>query len=437
MSAFVQTSLIGVAIAATFVVFFTVKPLRRLPVGLVMIAAAIVGALADGWGIPLRHLVEGSLYFFYLMMVIAAGMILVKTLEKSGMLDALTRGVISRFYRFPGIVLSLLILVYIVPGMLTGSAPATVLSTGVIMAPILLRMGIPKIETAAILAVGSIAAQQAPPVNVPIMIMATGAFFAYQGFALPLLILNIPLAIITVLYLGRRFVSVDRLRHVAAEMAAARDRSKDPPSLLLYVPLLAVAVLWATPRIFYRAVPDLATPLTFMIGSVVAVFTGRRFNYLQACREAMREAQTVLGLFVGVGVLVQVLSLTGVRGLIATMTVSLPRAFLYPASAVVAPLLGGPLVPFGTAAVIGPPMVLAFQDVNIFIVASGLALLIGLGCLVPPTNIGGVFACQVVGVERYGPVFRRCIVPALYALIAGMIFMIFADRIGAMSIFRQ
>ncbi len=434
MSAFLRTSLIGLIIAAVFVVAFSVRPLRRLPVGLIMILAAIVGALADGWGVPVRHLVEGSLYFFYLMMVIAAGMILVKTLEKSGMLDALTRSVITRFYRYPAIVLSLLILVYIVPGMLTGSAPATVLSTGVIMAPILLRMGIPKIDTAAILAVGSIAAQQAPPVNVPILIMATGAFFSYQGFTLPLLILNIPLAIFTVLYLGRRHVSVERLKAVVAEMV--QSRGDDPPSLLLYAPPLVVAVLWASPRIFYRTVPDLATPLTFVIGSLVATYTGRKFNYLQAAKEAMRDAQTVLGLFVGVGVLVQILSLTGVRGLIATATVSLPRAWLYPATAVVAPLLGGPLVPFGTAAVIGPPMVLAFQDVNIFILASGLALLMGLGCLVPPTNIGGVFACQVVGVERYGPVFRRAIIPAAYAMIMGLLFMIFADRIGALSLFK-
>ena len=433
MSVFLRASLIGLAIATTFAVSFAWRPLRRLPVGLIMILAAVVGALLDGWGIPVRHLVEGSLYFFYLMLVIASGMILVKTLEKSGMLDALTRGVITRFYRYPAIVLSLLILVYIVPGMLTGSAPATILSTGVIMAPILLRMGIPKIETAAILAVGSIAAQQAPPVNVPVMIMATGAFFSYQGFTLPLLILNVPLAIFTVLYLGRRYVSVDRLKEVVAEMAHSGAERR---GLLLYVPLLVVAVLWAFPRIFYGTIPDLATPLTFMLGSIVAAYTGRRFNYLQAARDAMREAQTVLGLFVGVGVLVQILSLTGVRGLIATTTVSLPREWLYPASALVAPLLGGPLVPFGTAAVIGPPMVLAFQDVNIIILTSGLALLMGLGCLVPPTNIGGVFACQVVGVDRYGPVFRKAIVPAAYAMAMGLLFMVFADRIGGLSLFK-
>jgi hypothetical protein len=306
------------------------------------------------------------------------------------------------------------------------------LSTGVIMAPILLRMGIPKIETAAILAVGSIAAQQAPPVNVPIMIMATGAFFAYQGFTLPLLILNIPLALVTVLYLGRRYVSVDRLKQVAGEMTAAGSR----PGPLLYLPLVVVAVLWSAPRIFYGTFPDVATPLAFVVGSLVAVYTGRRFNYLTACREAMGEAKVVLGLFVGVGVLVQILSLTGVRGLIATETVSLPRTLLYPAAAVVAPLLGGPLVPFGTAAVIGPPAVLAFQDVNIFILASGLALLIGLGCLIPPTNIGGVFACQVVGVNEYWPVFKRSLVPALYALIVGVLFMVFANSIGALAIFK-
>jgi len=67
-----------------------------------------------------------------------------------------------------------------------------------------MKMGIPKLETAAILAMGSIAGQQAPPVNVPIMIICTSVFMPYEGFMAPLALINFPLGIFSILLLGRR-----------------------------------------------------------------------------------------------------------------------------------------------------------------------------------------------------------------------------------------
>ena len=98
------------------------------------------------------------------------------------------------------------------PAMLTGSAPASVLSTGVLVLPILLEIGVSKDDAAAIIALGSLFGMVAPPVNVPAMLIGTGVYMPYEGFAIPLLFLTLPLAIFSVLYIGRRSVSkVDNL----------------------------------------------------------------------------------------------------------------------------------------------------------------------------------------------------------------------------------
>ena len=108
-------------------------------------------------------------------------------------------------------------------------------------------------------------------------------------------------------------------------------------------------------------------------------------------------------LFTGIGVLIQSMALTGVRGLIATVTISLPRYILFTGFSIVGILLPGVLVTFGTAAVLGPPYILAVQDLNSIIFSSGAALIMGIGCLVPPTGIGGLFAMRWWAKRSTGP----------------------------------
>ena len=135
-------------------------------------------------------------------------------------------------------------------------------------------------------------------------------------------------------------------------------------------------------------------------------------------------------LFTGIGVLIESMALTGVRGLIATTTISLPRILLFTGFSITGILLPGVLVSFGTAAVIGPPYILALQDLNSIMLSCGASLIMGLGCLVPPTGIGGLFAMRVVGETKYWPIFKKCLVPALFALAVALLFMIYANEIG-------
>ncbi len=426
-SAFAQTTMLLLVMGAVIGVCFSIPRLRKhLPDGMILLLAGVVATLVDGWGFAVRHWVEGSFYFFNLILTIASGMVMVDIFKESGLLASLTRTLIQRFYNYPSLLLSLLMVIIMFPGMVTGSAPACVLTTGVMIAPILMRMGIPRIETAAILAMGSIAGQQAPPVNVPIMIICTSVFMPYEGFTIPLALLNFSLGVFSILVIGRKHVTVERLKEIAAEPA---EPDLPPESFRFYSPLLLLVVLLSGPRLI-PGWPDMSTPLPFMIVSLYGLFTGKPLNFFRCSKQTFDHATGMIILFTGIGVLIQSMALTGVRGLIATITISLPRYVLFSGFTLVGTLLPGVLVTFGAAAVLGPPYILALQDLNSIILSCGAALIMGLGCLVPPTGIGGLFAMRVVGETRYWPIFKKCLVPALFALILGLLFMIYANEIG-------
>lgn len=426
-NAFAQTSMLLVVMGAVIAACFAIPQLKkRLPDGMILILAGVVATLVDGWGFAIRHWVEGSFYFLPLILTIVTGMVMVDVFKNNGMLGTLTQTLIKRFYKYPSVLLSFLMLIIMFPGMVTGSAPACVLTTGVMIAPILMKMGIPRISTAAILAMGSIAGQQAPPVNVPVMIICTSVFMPYEGFMAPLALLNFPLGIFSILFLGRRYVTVERLKAIAEEPG---DADLPPNSFKLYSPVLLLTILLSGPRLV-PGWPDVSTPLPFLIVSVLALFTGKRINFFTSSKQTFGDAMNMIVLFTGIGVLIQSMALTGVRGLIATVTISLPRYILFTGFSIVGILLPGVLVTFGTSAVLGPPYILALQNLNSIILTSGASLIMGIGCLIPPTGIGGLFAMRVVGEEKYWPIFKKCLIPAIVALVLGLLFMIYASDIG-------
>src|SRR5512139_3402198 len=112
-SAFAQTTMILTVMGAVVAVCFSVPQLRkRLPDGMIILLAGVVGGLADGWWPPpIRQYVEGEFYFFYLILTIGSGMVMVDVFKESGLLYALTRTLLRRFYRTPSLLLSFLMFI--------------------------------------------------------------------------------------------------------------------------------------------------------------------------------------------------------------------------------------------------------------------------------------------------------------------------------------
>lgn len=187
----------------------------RLPVSFSMVIGAVAGALAGGQGVPLRHLYEGTFTYVDTMLIITTAMFFMAVTQKSGALEALNAAIVTHFARVPALMLVLLMLVVMFPGMITGSSTAAVLSSGSLVAPILLLVGIPKEKAGAIIAIGAIMGMAAPPINIPAMLIGGGVDMPYIGFGFPLLLLTVPCAIFAVLFLGlpyARHLDVEKLK---------------------------------------------------------------------------------------------------------------------------------------------------------------------------------------------------------------------------------
>ena len=158
----------------------------KLPVGVSMMIAAIVGAIEGGVGTEtIRMLVEGEFGYVDTILTISTAMIFMKIIEESGALDALSSLIIEKFHRFPAILLVLIMLIIMFPGMITGSSTAAVLSAGTIMAPVLTLMGIDAVAAGAIIAMGGLLGMIAPPVNTAALIICAGIDVPYVGLRAP------------------------------------------------------------------------------------------------------------------------------------------------------------------------------------------------------------------------------------------------------------
>ena len=419
--------IIFIAMVGTFVIgCFALK----LPVSVSMVLAAVIGALCGGQGIPIRHLVEGTFSYVDTILVIATAMIFMRVIQKSGALDALSTLIVQKFHRFPALVLCMVMLIIMFPGMITGSSTASVLSAGSIMAPVLMLMGVPVLETASIIALGGLLGMIAPPVNIPAMIIGGGIDIPYVGFEGPLMLLTFPLAILFVLMLGYKYAK-------KMDYEVVKDKLNKEPGekfgFRLYIPILLAIVLMVVNKTV-PAIPDLGMPLVFLISAAVGCFTGYKFNVLETCKEAINTVLPVLGILMGVGMFIQIMTLTGVRGLIVTSCLSLPNWALYVAMAVSIPLFGA-VSSYGASSVLGVPFLLAMLTQNQIITAAAISLVAALGDMMPPTALAGIFAAQVVGMERYTPILKKCLIPSLIIILWAVAIILLSNTLAPYIVF--
>ncbi len=383
----------------------------KLPIAVAMSGAAIAGAVAAGFGLPLRHLVEGMFGYLDTILIIASAMIFMKSVERIGLLEGMAAWLIRKFRNAPISLSFGIMLLIMFPGMITGSSTAAVLTSGALVAPVLVRLGVPALQTAAAIAMGAIYGMIAPPINLPAMIIGGGIDMPYVGFGLPLLVCTVPLAIVTALLL-----LTPHLRKGAGDEEALQAEllrmERNPMSFRLFLPLLVLVVLMGGERLFPRVWPGLGMPLDFLLAAASGLLSGVRWNPLETATDAIRDALPVMGILMGVGMFIQVMTLTGVRGFVVVSALAIPAWLLYLSIATSLPLFGA-VSAFGSASVLGVPFLLALLGRNEIIVASALSLICGLGDLMPPTALAGIFAAQVVGEKNYFKVLKYCLVPGI------------------------
>lgn len=402
----------------------------KLPVSIAMVASSIVGAFVGGQGLALRHLVEGTFAYVDTILVIATAMIFMRVIQASGALDAIASVIIERFHKVPALMLCMIMLIIMFPGMITGSSTACVLTAGSIMAPVLMMMGVPMLETACILAMGGMLGMIAPPTNIPAMIIGAGIDIPYSGFGLPLSLMTFPLAFGFAIWFGYKYVKKMDYLQVKAKL---NTESREKFGFRIYIPLILAIVLMIINKAV-PAIPDIGMPLVFLLSALVGCFTGYKFNLPKVMKEALESVLPVLGILMGVGMFIQIMTLTGVRGFIVTNCMSLPGWALYVVLAISMPLFGA-VSSYGSASVLGVPFLLAFLSKDQIIVAAALSLIASLGDMMPPTALAGIFAAQVTGMKKYTPILVKCLGPCLLIIAVGIFFIVFANRLAPFIVF--
>ncbi len=101
----------------------------------------------------------------------------------------------------------------------------------------------------------------------------------------------------------------------------------------VYIPLFVLVILMLLTKIF-KIIPDIGMPLLFVVSAAVGLFTGRRVNSVETIQEALHSSLPVMGILMGVGMFIQVMTLTGVRGFIVMTCLGLPESLRLLASGV-------------------------------------------------------------------------------------------------------
>jgi GntP family gluconate:H+ symporter len=398
--------------------------LFKLPTGVALALSAVVGALAAGEGFPVRHLVEGTFGFLDAILIIATAMIYMKVLEATGSLGTISYQMIKTFYRWPTLMMIMIGIFVMFPGMLTGLSSACIMTTGALVVPALIAMGIPVTAVGSFIAMMAVYGMIAPPINIPVMIIGGGVDMPYIGFEVPLLLATFPLAIGTAIVFRLKYIKKIEINDILSKLP---EPSFKKHGLKLFIPLIVVVVLMLGIRIIPQIIPDIGIPLIFVIGTITAYGTGKKFNIFKLSKPAIIDALPVMAILVGVGMLVQIMTLTGVRGFLAVSALKLPEVLRYIGIAVLMPAFGSA---YASASVLGVPLVYVFLGKNEIYVASALSLMAGLGDLMPPPSLLCVFAAQLVGEKNHYRILRKSIPYIIASLIVGIVMIMFASEIG-------
>jgi CitMHS family citrate-Mg2+:H+ or citrate-Ca2+:H+ symporter len=197
-------------------------------------------------------------------------------------------------------------------------------------------------------------------------------------------------------------------------------------------------VLLAAGRVFPFSFPILGLPLMFMAAALLTfLLSPVRIEFWRTSRETVHQLLPLVGTLTCAGILVQIMTLTGVRGLIAITTVTLPVTVVFLTLFLILPVSETVLM-WGSAPVLGVPLVLFFNTIglNPVVALAGMTIIWPLGDAIPPTAIIGRLTVATVGMkEPYSKFLKYCLVPAIIIAIVGTLMVVFSKKLAFLTVF--
>lgn len=395
-----------------------------------MVITAVVGALVGGLGFPVRLLVEGTFTYFDVAFTFLTASIFINFYSATGAMDALVRGMVDRFYDSKWVLFFLLAVIMLIPGALTGAGSVSMFVVGGMVATVLRFMGIRDARIVAFVYVTSMLAAVAPPINLWVMLMCAQANMPYVGFDVPLLAPIVLITVFTVFYLLRGGSPQPKADILASLPEAPRGTN----AFRIATPLVVFVVLLVLSKYAAFFMPILGIPLIFLISTLVAmILSPRRLGpagWYRVLTDTSEQVFPLLATVISVGVLVNIMTSTGVRGLIAINFVTLPVYLIYTFALIVLPFAQGSLS-YSSGIILGTPLIFLFNSVgvNVTIVATALSLIFPLGDCLPPSRISGRVAIDVSGYKgSYMSFLRAILVPALFMGLVALGMLVYANQ---------
>ncbi len=426
---------IGIILGA-MVLAYAVAKAARLTVEISMFLAALTGGLVGVvFGTPpatdlLRHLVEGSSTYLDVILVFSTATIFMAIVNESGGVNYIVRATIRAFHDKRLAALLILMFIVLVPGALTGAGSISLLVVGAPVALALRLLGISQKRAAAILFIVAGLSAAAPPVNIWAMILCAGTAIPYVGFELPLAVPVLVCGVFTMLVLGWK-------KERSTDLATAlKDMPEVPVKMTWWRVLLPFLVFFGTValyRLFPFKTPILGLPLQFTLSALTAwLVSPQKIRFLTLSRKTVKRLLPLIATVVIVGMLQQIMTATGVRGMLSFAVISIPLVFLLISLAIVIPVSEGVLT-YGAAAVLGIPLIWYLDSIGFHatVAIAGLTLLWPLGDGLPPTALIGRLSVMVSDYKgSYWEFLRSTWLPWLFITIVGILMVVYSAKLS-------
>jgi CitMHS family citrate-Mg2+:H+ or citrate-Ca2+:H+ symporter len=185
-------------------------------------------------------------------------------------------------------------------------------------------------------------------------------------------------------------------------------------------------------RIWPFSVPILGLPLEFAIATVIALaLSPKKINILRISRDTMKRLLPLLATMIVVGMLQQIMTATGVRGMLSFAVISTPLIALFISLAVIIPASEAVLT-YGGAAVFGIPLVWFLDSIGLHatVAIAGLSFLWPLGDGLPPTALIGRLSVMVSEYkDSYWRFLRTTWLPWVVITVVGILMVVFSARL--------
>lgn len=416
---------------AAMVVVFALCSWKLKSPEISMAITAVVGALVAGLGFPVRFVVEGMFTYLDLALIFLTATVFINVYSETGAMRAIIRALVNRFYSHKWVLFFFLAVLMLIPGAITGAGSVSILVVGGMVSTVLAYMGIPSKRIAAFVFVMAILSAAAPPINLWAMLMAAGANMPYVGFDMVLLVPVAIVTVFTVFFLGRGGVPEAKEKI----MALLPEPVHDVSWWRIALPPFVMVALFISAKYAAFHIPVIGLSLTFVLSTIVALLVNPQHTKLSRLFEVMtttvEQVFPLVATMVSVGILVNIMAASGVRGLIAITFVTLPVLLIYVTALFFAPMAQGSLS-YGSAVILGTPLIFLFNSIgaNVTIVAAALSLMFPLGDCMPPSRITARLAIETVGYKgSYMSFLRAIAIPALLLGALALIMLIFPNAL--------